>query len=58
MNTALGIIKAQLNTISPEEQYKILYELTYDVCNSNNWGDPFSYARWNLRDFRKSVLAV
>ena len=45
MNTALGIIKAQLNTISPEEQYKILYELTYDVCNSNNWGDPFSYAR-------------
>ena len=45
MNTTLGIIKAQLNTLTPEEQYKILYELTYDVCNDNNWGDPFSYAR-------------
>ena len=45
MNTTLNIIKAQLNNISAEEQYKILYELTHEVCNLNNWGDPFSYAR-------------
>ena len=54
MTNQLNIIKAQLNTLTPEEQYKILYELTYSVCHTNNWGDPFSYARSRKGRNRKS----
>jgi len=33
------------NYPDPVLQYRILFESLYNVCNKNNWGDPFSYAR-------------
>jgi hypothetical protein len=30
---------------TPEERYRRLYEEMYDICESQGWGDPFSYAR-------------
>ena len=33
------------DSLSPEQQYKTLYEMMFNLCESNNWGDPFSYAR-------------
>lgn len=45
MNTSLDIIKAQLTTLTPEEQYSTLYKLMYEVCEQNGWGDPTSYSR-------------
>ena len=33
-----------LESLSPEQQYKTLYEIMYNLCKSNNWGDPFSYS--------------
>jgi len=32
-------------TLTPEQQYKQAFELLYTLCEDNNWGDPFSYAR-------------
>lgn len=34
-----------LNTLSPQAQYKILFKTMHNICATNNWGDPFSYAR-------------
>lgn len=34
-----------LQTLPAEQQYKILYEMMHTLCETNNWGDPFSYAR-------------
>jgi len=31
--------------MTPEEKYQQLFEEMYQVCEENNWGDPFSYAR-------------
>ena len=31
--------------MKPEEKYQQLFEEMYSLCNANNWGDPFSYAR-------------
>jgi hypothetical protein len=30
---------------SDGEMFIELYKQMYDICNRNNWGDPFSYAR-------------
>lgn len=30
---------------SPEAKYQQLFEAMYQLCEENNWGDPFSYAR-------------
>lgn len=29
----------------PKEQYKILFEIVNGICQEQNWGEPFSYAR-------------
>ena len=31
--------------MKPEEKYQQLFEEMYSLCDANNWGDPFSYAR-------------
>ena len=31
--------------MKPEEKYQQLFEEMYSLCEENNWGDPFSYAR-------------
>ena len=31
--------------MTPEQQFKQAFETLYRVCQDNNWGDPFSYAR-------------
>src|SRR5210317_69989 len=31
--------------MKPTEEYKTLYERLYELCEENDWGDPFSYAR-------------
>ena len=31
--------------MTPEEQYRQLYEQLYALCEVEGWGDPFSYAR-------------
>lgn len=31
--------------MTPEEKYRKLYEDMYNLCEENEWGDPFSYAR-------------
>ena len=31
--------------MTPEENYRDLYEQMYDLCEEQGWGDPFSYAR-------------
>ena len=31
--------------MTPEQQYQQLFEQMYSLCEQNNWGDPFSYAR-------------
>ena len=31
--------------MNPIEEYKNLYERLYAICEENEWGDPFSYAR-------------
>ena len=31
--------------MKPEEKYQQLFEDMYSLCEENNWGDPFSYAR-------------
>jgi len=31
--------------MKPEEKYQQLFEQMYQICEENNWGDPFSYAR-------------
>jgi len=33
------------STITPEQKFKQLYEQMYRICQENNWGDPFQYAR-------------
>ncbi len=30
---------------TPEQQYQELFEQMYALCDAQNWGDPFSYAR-------------
>ena len=30
---------------TPEQQYQELFEQMYELCDAQNWGDPFSYAR-------------
>ena len=32
-------------TMTPEQQYQQLFEQMYQLCEDNEWGDPFSYAR-------------
>ena len=32
-------------TTTPQQQYKEAFETLYRLCEENNWGDPFSYAR-------------
>ena len=34
-----------LDSMKPEEKYQQLFEQMYQICEENNWGDPFSYAR-------------
>lgn len=29
----------------PKEQYKILFEIVHGICQDQEWGEPFSYAR-------------
>ena len=31
--------------MTPEQQYKEAFETLYSLCETNGWGDPFSYAR-------------
>lgn len=31
--------------MTPEQEFKNLFERMYELCQENNWGDPFSYAR-------------
>ena len=31
--------------MTPEQQYQQLFEQMYQLCEDNQWGDPFSYAR-------------
>lgn len=31
--------------MTPEQEFKKLFERMYELCQKNNWGDPFSYAR-------------
>ena len=31
--------------MTPEQEFKKLFERMYELCQENNWGDPFSYAR-------------
>ena len=34
-----------LTRMTPEQQYQQLFEQMYALCEANEWGDPFSYAR-------------
>ena len=34
-----------IDLMNPEQRYQQLFEQMYELCESNNWGDPFSYAR-------------
>tara|TARA_B100000131_G_scaffold302067_1_gene324868 strand:+ start:232 stop:750 length:519 start_codon:yes stop_codon:yes gene_type:complete len=34
-----------ITEVTPEEKYQQLFEEMYSLCDANNWGDPFSYAR-------------
>lgn len=34
-----------LAEMTPEQQYQQLFEQMYALCEENQWGDPFSYAR-------------
>ena len=31
--------------MTPEQKFQQLFEEMYSLCDENNWGDPFSYAR-------------
>ena len=31
--------------MTPEQKFQDLYKQMWDLCQENNWGDPFSYAR-------------
>ena len=31
--------------MTPEQKFQKLFEEMYTLCEENNWGDPFSYAR-------------
>ena len=31
--------------MSPEQKFQELYKQMWDLCQENDWGDPFSYAR-------------
>ena len=31
--------------ITPEQEFAILFEKMYELCNNHNWGDPFNYSR-------------
>ena len=31
--------------MTPQQEFSDLFERMYELCNQNNWGDPFSYAR-------------
>ena len=31
--------------MTPEQKFQNLFEEMYNLCQENNWGDPFSYAR-------------
>ena len=31
--------------MTPEQKFAKLYKEMWDLCQENNWGDPFSYAR-------------
>jgi hypothetical protein len=31
--------------MTPEQEFKKLFERMYELCQENDWGDPFSYAR-------------
>lgn len=35
----------ETTTLTPEQQFKDAFETLYRICEENNWGDPFSYAR-------------
>jgi len=34
-----------MTNTTPQQQYKEAFETLYRLCEENNWGDPFSYAR-------------
>jgi len=31
--------------MTPTEEFAKLFERMYELCEENEWGDPFSYAR-------------
>jgi len=31
--------------MKPTEEFAMLFERMYELCDENNYGDPFSYAR-------------
>lgn len=31
--------------MEPQEEFASLFERMYQLCNENNWGDPFNYSR-------------
>ena len=33
------------SNMTPTQKYKFLFESLYELCESENWGDPMSYAR-------------
>ena len=35
----------QRHPMTPEQRYQALYEQMYELCQTEGWGDPFSYAR-------------
>ena len=45
INMAQSTQTSSSDSITPEEQYEQLYRQMHQLCFTNNWGDPFSYAR-------------
>lgn len=45
METIISDINMMNIDISPEQKYIQLYKQLWDLCQHNNWGDPFSYSR-------------
>ena len=38
-------MEAVITKMTPEQKYQELFEAMYQLCDQENWGDPFSYAR-------------
>ena len=41
--------------MNPEQKYQQLFEEMYSLCEENNWGDPFSYARSRENTFSRII---